>query len=276
MTIEAILRLILLTTGVLALIVGFAAYHSGGKKRIRSVVLLLVACWSAVTFGGGLYLTPKVGSIVAVEGTLLGLAVIGALAGGLSAYKMSNGGAGPAPAAIVFGLLVLVDLTMFYRLNHKIVEMAGELGFGAPHTKYEPSANKDCPENLKSLYFAFAQYVDGNGSLPSAERWMDNDELSSKVQKEEWFHCPEVSNRHDSNYGYAYNDLLSQRKLNGKKLQEMPNAAKTPLLYDSSNLGKSAHDAFVSLPRSGRHGGRNNVLYCDGHVDAVRAGSAQP
>ena len=94
-------------------------------------------------------------------------------------------------------LLVLIDLGAFYHLNRSLAQIAGELGLSTMRKKYEPIANKDCPENLKSLYFAFAQYVEGNGSLPPADKWMENDEIASKVQKEEWFHCPEVSNRHD-------------------------------------------------------------------------------
>ena len=72
---------------------------------------------------------------------------------------------------------------------------------------------------------------------------MDQDDFKAAVQKDEWLHCPAVSNRHDDKYGYAYNDALVGRKLNGKKLKEMPDAAKTPLLYDSTDLAKNAHDA---------------------------------
>ena len=43
-------------------------------------------------------------------------------------------------------------------------------------------------------------------------------------------------------------------KLNGKRLKEMPDASRTPLLYDSTNLTKGAHDKVSSLPQPGRHG----------------------
>ena len=148
---------------------------------------------------------------------------------------------------------------------------AATIGLTGTRTKkVEPTENKECPENLKSLYLAFSLYVESNGSLPPADKWMDNQELTSRIQKDEWLHCPEVSNRKDTKFGYAYNDAVAAKSLDGKKLAEMPDAARTPLLYDSDNLAKSAHDAFRSLPANGRHAGKNNVLYCDGHINAVR------
>jgi prepilin-type processing-associated H-X9-DG protein len=98
---------------------------------------------------------------------------------------------------------------------------------------------------------------------------LDNEEIVSKVTKNEWLHCPAISNRQDDKFGYAFNAELSARPMNGKPLKEMPNAATTPLLYDSTNLAKNAQDKTTSLPRPGRHSGRNNILYCDGHVAAV-------
>jgi prepilin-type processing-associated H-X9-DG protein len=258
----------LLAAAVLALFVGLAGYKGAAKPQAKIVLVVLVSVWTVLTLGVGIFLTPKIGPLVRTEGLLLALAPVGALFGGLASGKRKAVGLSPVLVVLGFTALVLIDLEAFYHLNHNLVQIAGELGIGSPRTKYEPSANKDCPENLKSLYFAFAQYVEGNGSTPTADKWMDNDEIASKVQKEEWFHCPEVSNRHDARYGYAYNDAIAGRAMNGKKLSEMPNAAHTPLLYDSSNLAKSAHDAFASLPVPGRHGGRNNVLYCDGHVEA--------
>jgi len=268
MSIEAILRLILLTTSALALMVGAAAYRSAPSSRGRIALSTVVGVWSIITLGGGIYLTPKVGPVVRTEGLLLALAPAVALLGGLTSGNRKAAGLSPLVIVIGFAIIVLIDLEAFYNLNHALVVVAGDLGVGNARKKYEPNANNDCPENLKSLYFAFAQFVDGNGSLPAAEKWMDNDEIASKVQKDEWFHCPDVSNRHDDRYGYAYNDAIAGHQTNGKKLKEMADAARTPLLYDSSNLGKSAHDAFASLPKPGRHGGRNNILYCDGHVEA--------
>jgi prepilin-type processing-associated H-X9-DG protein len=268
MNTEAILRLVFLFTAVAASLVGLAAFSNFGKKRAWNVALAFVIAWTVLTLGGGIYLKPKVGPILVVEGVLLAAALILAFVGGTLGGKLKAAGASPTIIAAVFAGLVLLDLRAFYQLNAAVVALAGEIGVDKTQTKYVPNANKDCPENLKSLYFAFSQYADGNGALPPADKWMENDEIASKIQKEEWLHCPQVSNRHDTVYGYAYNDAIAGKQLNGKKLNEMPNAASTPLLYDSSNLTKSAHDAFTSLPKPGRHGGKNNVLYCDGHVVA--------
>ena len=42
-----------------------------------------------------------------------------------------------------------------------------------------------------------------------------------------------------------FNETLAGKKLNlnGKPLNSLPNANTTPLLYDSTNLNKNAHDA---------------------------------
>jgi prepilin-type processing-associated H-X9-DG protein len=42
--------------------------------------------------------------------------------------------------------------------------------------------------------------------------------------------------------------------------------------YDSTNLIRSASDAESSLPNPGRHAGRNNVSYADGHARSVPIG----
>jgi prepilin-type processing-associated H-X9-DG protein len=152
--------------------------------------------------------------------------------------------------------------------NREVIGAVKELGLDKTE-KYEPEKNKACPENLRSLYIAFSMYAQDWDALPPAANWLENDDLTSKVRQDEWLHCPAVSNRRDDKFGYAYNESVAGRALNHKPLKEMPDAVKTPLVYDSTNLAKNAHDAVTSLPKPGRHGGRNNILYCDGHVEAV-------
>ena len=267
--IEEILRLILAAGGGVSLLVGVAGYRiraGGGRKLLIAAVLV----WCIGSVLGVLALRNRVGPIIVEEGALLAAAPGVALAGGLLAHgrREKNIGAFIALAACA---LACADLGAFYSLNHAVVEIASSIGLTGTRTKkVEPTENKECPENLKSLYLAFSLYVESNGSLPPADKWMDNQELTSRIQKDEWLHCPEVSNRKDTKFGYAYNDAVAAKSLDGKKLAEMPDAARTPLLYDSDNLAKSAHDAFRSLPANGRHAGKNNVLYCDGHINAVR------
>ncbi len=155
-----------------------------------------------------------------------------------------------------------------YLLCKQAASAVNQLGI-IKQTKYEPQKNKECPENLKSLYNAISLYSQDWDALPPAEKWLENEELTSKIRQNEWLHCPAVSNRQDDKYGYAFNDKVSALKLNGKALHDIPNAQKLPLLYDSSALVRSAHDNFSSLPKPGRHGGRDNILFCDGHVEAV-------
>ena len=110
-------------------------------------------------------------------------------------------------------------------------------------------------------------YVQDNDALPPGDNWNTNEELVSKVRQNEWLHCPSVSNRTDDKFGYALNEALLGKKLQGKTLKELPDAAKTPLLFDSSNLAVNAYGDLSLLPIPGRHQGKNNILYCDGHVE---------
>lgn len=266
MKIETILRLMLAVTVGLALLL-FLIGLRARKTKARRGLMVVAGTVTLILIGGAIPLVPKIGSLVLIEGMFLAVAFDLAILSGLVLGKLQE--SVRLWAGVLVALLVALDLFGFYRLNHGLVEAAKEMGWDLSRKKYDPKADLDCPENLKKLYFAFSAYVDGNGSLPPVEKWMEDDELVSKVQKDEWLHCPAVSNRHDDKYGYAYNDAVAGRNLQGKKLSAMPNAATTPLLYDSTNLAKSAHDALTSLPKPGRHGGHNFILYCDGHVEAV-------
>lgn len=267
MSIQGILLLALAGTATIAIVIAWAASRPQLKPPARTLLIWLVSIWCVASIVGGLALKRLIGPIMVAEGFLLAAAPAMAL---ITGSFLCSKGSRPRALAGLCAALGLLDLAAFYAMNHRVVAIAAELGIGSTSSaKYSPQADKDCPDNLQSLYFALAQYVDGNGALPPAEKWMENDEIVSKVQKDEWLHCPAVSNRHDANFGYAYNDSIAGRKMNGKKLGEMPNAGSTPLLYDSTNLAKSAHDAVTTLPRPGRHAGKNEILYCDGHVAAV-------
>ena len=275
------MRLNALPDIVLAVSLGLAAlafgigYVSGVKERVRrgvgrNVIVALSILVLAGLIGGTHSLALRFGSLVTQEAGLLAAAILVALIGGfvlgLFGRAVSTGVSrtvGALMALILFGVLGYA-----HTLNTRLTGFIQEFGVDKAQ-KYEPEKNKDCPANLASLYTAFKLYAESNGALPDAANWESNDELVSKVQRDEWLHCPAVSNRQDQKYGYAYNTAIAGIKLGGKKLAEIPNAATTPLLYDSTHLEKSAADAVTSLPRPGRHGGRNNILYCDGHVEAV-------
>jgi prepilin-type processing-associated H-X9-DG protein len=264
---------------VLVVVVGIAALigkwvgrrtNNVARSLLRlavAAIVLNVVCLAAVQ-----PVAAKIGPIVTRQTLLFTFMVtaclLGGFAGGVARQRGNKGG------VIVFALVAAglfgVGLFEFMTRVNDVLNIARDVGLLGGGQKYEPNLNQDCPENLKSLYIAFQQYAQDWDALPPAANWMANDDLVSKVTHDEWLHCPSVSNRTDDKFGYAYNDGAAGMKMNGKhNLADLPNAAHTPLLYDSTNLSKSAHDALKSLPKPGRHTGRNNILYLDGHVDAV-------
>ena len=174
-------------------------------------------------------------------------------------------------STVGFGLYIATTVAVQVANVNPLLDVLQQAGILKAKDEYKPETNKTCPENLKGLYNAFTQYAELNDSLPPADKWEENMDFTSRVPQDTWLHCPVVSNGHDDKFGYAYNTALGGKKLNlnGKPLSTFPDAAKTPLLYDSTNLGKNAQDPSASLPKPGRHGGRNNILYLDGHVEAV-------
>ena len=237
--------------------------NRSGKRMALAVVVIAL-----LLVGGTLPPAARIGTVITMVATYLTCALGAALLGGYgTGRKRSKGLASGVLLYVVVTVMVtgLALTSMFVQLN-PVVAIVKEYGSSK---RYDPKTDKSCTENLQSLYIAFNKYVEYNDGLPPAETWQDQEDFKGAVQKDEWLHCPEVSNRHDTKFGYAYNAALSGRKLNGKKLNDMPDAAKTPLLYDSTNLTKNAHDSQTSLPKPGRHGGKNNILFCDGHIESV-------
>jgi prepilin-type processing-associated H-X9-DG protein len=270
MNIEKILGIVLAAAAVLSLML--AMLGRGAKSRGSRVALgVITSLWCLLTIGAGAMFQSKIGPLVLIEGLLLAIAPASGLLGGLAAGRGGSTARAALPAALI---LIVLDLGGFYALNHRVADLAETMGLFRPKAAAAVPEQNGCTENLKALYFAFDKYAESNGSLPTADKWMENEEIVSRVQKNEWFHCPQVSNQKDEKFGYAYNEALANLSLNGKKLSEMPNAAHTVLLYDSSDLQRSAHDKVSSLPLKGRHSGHNNVLYCDGHIEALAAGAA--
>ena len=254
---------------VVAFASGFAvgAQTKDVNRSGRRLVLTLAAI-ALLIVGGTLPLAARIGSVITLATTYLTCALAAALLGGYGGgRKRSKGSArGVLLYMVVTGLVTALALASVFAQFTPVVAIYKEYGVTK---KYDPKTDKSCTENLQSLYIAFNKYVEYNDGLPPAEAWQDQDDFKGAVQKDEWLHCPEVSDRHDNKFGYAFNAALSGRKLNGKKLNEMPDASATPLLYDSTNLAKNAHDSLTSLPKPGRHGGKNNILFCDGHIESA-------
>lgn len=124
-----------------------------------------------------------------------------------------------------------------------------------------------CAENLRKLHNAIMMYAsDWDDTLPPAGRWMTVLTTGEERKAQDGIlHCPQAGKLGTAQYGYAMNAALS-----GKKWRQIDQKehARTPLIYDSSDLGINAHYDFTSLPNPGRHSGHNNILYLDGHVEA--------
>ena len=260
--------------GFVALSAGFAWLGYGIaarvplKKSVRTVTL--IALIGIFILGGvGRAEANKLGEGLFILGLSLGFILALALvAGYLWNPKVWRGGKRIAGMSVLCAGIALI-LFGFLRVKFNEAGTAVKsLGLDKAPGKIEAVADQDSANNLKSLYFAFETYAQDWDGLPPAEKWMENDELTSKITRNEWLHSPLVSDRHDDKYGYAYFTGVAGRKLNGKKLKEMPDAAKTPLLFESSDLSKSAKGDLSLLLKPARNNGKNFILYCDGTVKA--------
>jgi hypothetical protein len=97
---------------------------------------------------------------------------------------------------------------------------------------------------IKQSTLAMLIYAGDAEGLPPADGWIDRTFPYAKT--ETVFRCPEVAPK--DGFGFAMNDLLSSRRLDADALW-----AQTPLLFESSNLSRSAHDPLTSLLREPRH-----------------------
>lgn len=77
--------------------------------------------------------------------------------------------------------------------------------------------------------------------------------------------CPIVKTEHPDGIGYAYNALYSAAKQSRIKNQET-----TMLVYESTSIAPNSADPGTSLPTPGRHDGKNNIGYVDGHAKSVK------
>ena len=130
---------------------------------------------------------------------------------------------------------------------------------------YEPGA---CLDNLKELSASLMLYLESNDAYPPADRWMDEISLYlhagdlSEEDQQKKLRCPDLEYDEDV-YGYAFNSELSS-----VWADEVEDPADTPVIYDSENLERNAHDPFTSLPKEPRAGG-NNAIWADGSVRQV-------
>ena len=264
---------VLVTLGLLIFVLGMVI-----GRLTRNII---IGCVGVGVFGfvmligllAAVHASSVSGPLLVKQAILLTFEVWGALLGGFLAGLMRQQKRDDTLRKLVIGSMIYIIAMIAAQVANvnPVLDVLQQAGVLKSRDDYKPETNKTCPENLKGLYNAFAQYAELNDSLPAGDKWEENTDFTSRVPQDAWLHCPVVSNGHDDKFGYAYNAALGGKKLNlnGKPLNTVLDAAKTPLLYDSTNLSKNAQDAVASLPKTGRHSGRNNILYLDGHVEAV-------
>ena len=239
------------------LVAGFV----GGRKAVRGAAAFWAALIPAAAWGGLLYWASKQ-QVVANKDTISLAPLVffaplyaGSIMGGALLGTVSH-------SARVLGFIIIIAaLVYFFPTARDTWNLASVFLPQGGNVAYDQSKNKTCPENLQQLYSALQFYTDSwDGQLPPAENWMTS--IKDNVPKDEWLHCPEVVKTDPKGFGYSMNPAAG-----GKRLTEIPERPKMPLLYDSTELGMNAHAGPDSVPKPGRHTGRNNILYADGHVE---------
>ncbi|CAN5504185.1 hypothetical protein BH11ARM2_BH11ARM2_12070 [soil metagenome] len=98
---------------------------------------------------------------------------------------------------------------------------------------------------------------DADGHFPQQSDWTDA--TSRFVKYDASFRCPLLPK---GAFGYAFNSTLSEGR--------MPkNPESTILVFESTKPERNVSDPFTSFPKPGRHEGKGNLAYADGHVKSV-------
>lgn len=122
-----------------------------------------------------------------------------------------------------------------------------------------------CLSNVKQQALAVIIYEDDfDDRYPRGDRWMDV--TKEYLKAEDMRHCPLVPK---GACGYAFNSSLSLTKT-------PKDVEKVVLIYDSTTSRRNASDRFSSLPRPGRHEGKDNIAFADGHAKALMAVANAP
>jgi hypothetical protein len=124
-----------------------------------------------------------------------------------------------------------------------------------------------CLSRIKQLSLGMLLYNSDHEGAPAADHWMD---LSQPYTKDSTlYHCPAFNE--PGRYGYAMNDNLS-----GVDLEGSMDWAKVPMVYESLQDGKNAHDRFTSLLQTPRHRSSDRVIvgFADAHAKGYRVKDA--
>jgi len=254
---SALAATLLLSIPLVALPVAGPVFASWIGGRRAGANAWFAGLLTALLWGVGIWWvsgqTVKIGGTAVVLGPLsllIPLVCAGFVAGGLFAI-------GGRPA-VRSGLVILAGGMIWSGVQLRpVLTLLREF---QPAPAVPNARDNTCPEHLKQLYNAAMLYSESwDGMLPPPDRWQDA--LKETLADASYAGCPALG---AAAHGYAMND-----KLGGARVSDLTGADAEPLFYDSSLPGPNACDAFASLPAPGRHAGRNNVVYSDGHVEVV-------
>ena len=117
-----------------------------------------------------------------------------------------------------------------------------------------------CLSNLKQQGMGLVMYASDNADrFPARDVWKDS--IAPYVKSEPVLHEIQAPK---GVYGYAFNAALSGAEADDPKI---------PMAYDSVNPIRNASDRLASLPAKGKHDGKNNVAYADGHAKSRPGGA---
>jgi len=119
-----------------------------------------------------------------------------------------------------------------------------------------------CLNRVRTVIRDLKLYADDNDdALPAASEWMD------KIVNLDPFIDPNLHDRSTlpaADYGYAYRD-----KASGITESSIATPKIFALVFDSTMLQRNAHSEPTTLPKPGRHYGRNTIGFLDGHTKGL-------
>jgi len=135
-----------------------------------------------------------------------------------------------------------------------------------------PASSTACISNVKQLATGQLMYAaDWNDRLPSNIDW--SDAIKPYVKGDDLFHHPRMEGSLELSkdaYGYAFNSDVSMQDT-----EKMLSPEQVPMLFDSVNYSRNASDPMLTLPVPGRHKGKNNFGYVDGHAKGLASPQAR-
>lgn len=127
----------------------------------------------------------------------------------------------------------------------------------------EPRHLRSTLSHAKQLATACQLYMaDFDQRLPIASRWMDS--IYPYLKNEDIFIDPDLVDRKEGEYGFAFFELLS-----GVDASAVTDPASVPLIFQSSLLHRNVSSDLSTLPVPARSKGGNVVGFLDGHVERL-------